>query len=284
MKNTLATGNTVTRKTWLFAARLTGVVLGMGCVHLAAAQGWNVHPALTDRYSLQIGAYYPTADTTASLNGTGGRIGTSVNFEDDLNLTDRKMVPQFLANVRLWEKWRVEAEYFSLHRSGARAVGRTINWGDNTYNVGTTVSSEFDSDIYRLSLGYSFIKDNQKELGAVLGLHVTDFSASLSAPAAGARTGDGLAPLPTVGLYGAYAFTPRWLLSGRVDYFTLNYNDYDGSLTNLNIGVDYRFTRNFGVGLAFRHVDYKVTASKTSYTGELQYKFNGPMIYGVASF
>jgi predicted porin len=121
-------------------------------------------------------------------------------------------------------------------------------------------------------------------LGAVLGLHVTDFSASLAAPAVGARTGDGLAPLPTVGLYGAYAFTPRWLLSGRVDYFTLNYNEYDGSLTNLNVGVDYRFTRNFGAGLAYRYVDYKVTASKTSYTGELQYKFSGPMLYGVASF
>ena len=284
MKNTLATGHALTRKGWLLAAQLTGIALGMSCVQFAAAQGWSVHPALTDRYSLQIGAYFPQADTTASLNGTGGRIGTSISFEDDLNLKDRKTVPAILGNMRLGEKWRLEAEYFSLHRSGARAVGRTINWGDQTYNVGTTVSSEFNSDIYRLSLGYSFIKDNQKELGAVLGLHVTDFSASLAAPVAGARTGDGLAPLPTVGLYGAYAFTPQWLLSGRVDYFSLNYNHYDGSLTNFNVGVDYRFTRNFGVGLAYRYVDYKVTATKPAYTGEMQYKFSGPMLYGVASF
>src|SRR5262245_1800910 len=96
MKNALATGNAVTRKARLLAAQLAGAVLGMECVQFAAGQSWNVHPALTDRYSLQIGAYAPNADTTASLNGTGGRIGTSVSFEDDLNLKDRKTVPAIL--------------------------------------------------------------------------------------------------------------------------------------------------------------------------------------------
>lgn len=242
------------------------------------------HPGLTDMWSLQIGAYRPQVDTTASLNGTGGRVGTAISFEDDLNLTDRKTMPAILASVRLWERWKVEAEYFSLHRSGTRAVNRTINWGDNTYPIGTVVNSEFDSDIYRLSLGYSFIKDGQRELGIALGVHVTDFEASLSAPGPGTRKGDALAPLPTIGIYGAYAFSPKWLVSGRLDYFSLKYEDYDGSLTNASIGVDYRFTRNFGVGLAWRHVDYDVDVTKTNYTGGVRYKFNGPMLYGVASF
>src|SRR6185295_18234301 len=113
----------------------------------------------------------------------------------------------------------------------------------------TNVHSQFDSDIYRLSGGYSFLKDNKSELGATLGFHVTQFKTALSATGVGANSNDTLAPLPTVGLYGAYAFTPQWLLSGRVDYFSLNYNDYDGKLINFSAGVDYRFTRNFGVGL-----------------------------------
>lgn len=251
---------------------------------IAAAQQSGAHPGLQDRFTIQIGAYAPNADTTAYLNSSALARGTSISFEEDLNLTDRKTVPAILASLRLGERWRVEGEYFSLHRSGARAISRTINWGDNTYALGTTVSSTFDTDIFRLSVGYSFIKDNQRELGAVLGLHATDFTATLSAAGVGARTGDGLAPLPTIGVYGAYAFTPKWLLSGRLDYFSMNYNEYDGSLVNFSVGVDYRFTRHFGVGLSYRHVDYDVTATKSSFNGGLNYKFNGPMIYGIASF
>jgi opacity protein-like surface antigen len=242
------------------------------------------HPGLTDRWTLQIGAYFPQVDTTASLNGTGGRVGTSINFEDDLNLTDRKVMPSILASVRLGERWRFEAEYLSLRRSGSRTISRTINWGDSTYPIGATVHSEFDSDIYRLSGGYSFIKDSQRELGIALGLHATDFSTSLSATGVGVRSGETLAPLPTIGLYGAYAFSPKWLVSGRVDYFSLSYEDYDGSLTNLSIGVDYRVARNFAVGLAWRHVDYDVSVTKPHFTGGIRYKFNGPALYGVLSF
>jgi len=271
-------GNTA-RPAWQAGLALLGVIT---CGVAAGQQG--IHPALQDRFSVQIGAYAPNADTTAYLNSSTLARGTSINFEEDLNLTDRKTVPAILANLRLGERWRVEAEYFTLHRSGARALSRTINWGDNVYNVGTTVSSQFDTDIFRLSVGYSFIKDNQREFGAVLGLHATDFTATLSAAGVGARTGDGLAPLPTIGVYGAYAFTPKWLVSGRLDYFSMNYDEYDGTLINFSAGVDYRFSRHFGVGLAYRHVDYDVTSTKTNFNGGMNYKFNGPMLYGVASF
>jgi outer membrane autotransporter protein len=266
-------------------AQVAFAVVALAACGLVAAQAtWNVHPALQDRWSIQLGIYAPEAETNAFLNNAAGGRGTSINFEDDLNLDDRKTMPAFLASVRLGERWRVEAEYFSLHRSGSRAISRTINWGDNTYPIGTVVTSKFDSDIYRLSGGYSFIKSNQAEAGVALGAHVTDFNASLSATGIGTATGDTLAPLPTIGIYGAYAFTPRWLLSGRLDYFSLNYDKYDGTLVNFNIGVDYRFTRNFGVGVGYRHVDYDVTATDSGFNGGINYKFSGPSLYGVVSF
>jgi opacity protein-like surface antigen len=250
---------------------------------LATAQPVS-HPGLTDRWSLQIGVYAPEVATTASLNGTGGRIGTAISFEDDLNLDDRKTMPSILASMRIGERWKIEAEYLSLKRSGTRTISRTINWGDNTYPIGATVNSEFDSDIYRLSAGYSFIKDSQRELGVALGLHATDFSMSLASTTGGVRSTDALAPLPTIGLYGAYAFSPKWLLSGRFDYFSLKYEDYDGSLANLSIGVDYRLARNFALGVAWRHVDYDVDVTKAHFTGGVRYKFSGPALYGVLSF
>jgi opacity protein-like surface antigen len=261
-------------------------LVGIFLSGLAAGQeaNWTVNPGLQNRWTLEIGAYAPTLKTTANLDSTTLGVGTSVNFEEDLGLDDRKVNATVLGRVRLGERWRIEAEYFALNRSGTRTISRTINWGGNSYPIGIVVSSEFDSDIYRFSGGYSFIKDAQAELGVTLGFHVTDFVISLGAAGVGTKTADALAPLPTIGVYGSYAFTPRWLLSGRVDFFSLNYNEYDGSLVNFMAGVDYRFTRNFGVGLAYRYVDYDLTATRSSFTGSVKYEFSGPMLYVIGSF
>ena len=261
-------------------------LIGMTACGLAAAQesGWTEHPALQDRWAIQIGAYRPNVRTTANLNGSGGRVNAAVDFEDELNLADRETMPTFLLSARLGARWKIEGEYFALNRSGTRAVGRTIDWGDHTYTLGTVVTSSFDSEIYRLSGGYSFIKDSKNEVGAVLGLHVTEFKTSLSAAGVGVETHDTLAPLPTIGIYGARALTPKWLLSGRIDYFSLNYDDYDGSLLNFNVQVDYRFARHFGAGLGYRSVDYDINVTKAKYNGGINYKFHGPVFYAVATF
>jgi len=261
-------------------------VLGISLSGLAVGQdaNWTVHPALQDRWSFDLGAYSPDIKSSASLNSTTNGRGTTVNLEDILGLSDHKTVGEILGRVRLGEKWRIEAEYFSLNRSSSRAISKDINWGDNTYTVGTVVASEFNSDIYRLSVGYSFIKNTEGELGVAIGAHVTDFSTSLSAGSVGGGNRDTLAPLPTVGLYGAYAFTPRWLLSGRGDIFSIKYGDYDGTLVNATAKLDYRVSRHFGVGVGYRYVDYDVNMTKTNFTGNINYVFNGPTVYATTSF
>jgi opacity protein-like surface antigen len=261
-------------------------LLAMLACGLAAAQtaAWATHPSLQDRWNFQLGVFIPSVDTKARLNSSTRAIGTEISFEDDLGFSDRETTGAFLGSVRLGERWKIEAEYLPLRRSSSRAVSRTINWGDNVYTVGTVVSGDFDSDVIRISGGYSFIKDAQKELGISLGLHATDFKISLAATGVGGQTADTLAPLPTIGVYGAYAFTPRWLVSGRLDYLSLNYGDYDGSLVNFNVGVDYRFSRNFGVGIGYRYVDYDLTVSKSKFNGSVNYQFNGPLLYVVGSF
>jgi hypothetical protein len=251
---------------------------------LAQQAGWTVHPALQDRWAFQLGVYSPKVNTTFRLNGTGGLIGTEVNAEEDLGLRERNDMPAFLASVRLGERWKLEFEYLSLERENSRSLSRTINWGDNTYTIGASVNSSFNTDIYRLSVGYSFVKDVQKEFGVVLGLHATDILARINAAAVGTEEGDVLAPLPTIGIYGAYAPTPRWLISGRVDVFSLKYEEFDGQLVNTTLGVDYRIWRNLGLGAAWRYIDYDLSVAASRYEGAINYRFSGPLLYLVSSF
>ncbi|MDX1440557.1 MAG: hypothetical protein R3284_11715 [Rubricoccaceae bacterium] len=261
----------------LWGALTAGIASG-------AETNWTVHPYLQDKWNFQLGVFYPTVDTSARLDSSTLQRGTEIDFEGDLALDDRKALGSIFGSVRLGEKWRIELEYFGLNRSGTRQINRTINWGDNTYPINAAVNSSFDSDVYRLSGGYSFVKDDKKEFGAALGLFTTYFEASLSSAAGGFRKADTLAPLPTIGAYGAYAFDPRWLAYGRADYFWINYDDYDGSLINTQIAAEYRFTRRFGVGLGYRYVKYNLQSTDTKWHGDITYKFHGPNLYFTASF
>jgi hypothetical protein len=93
------------------------------------------------------------------------------------------------------------------------------------------------------------------------------------------RRRDVLAPLPTLGLFGTYEIANNLTLGGRVDFMSLGIDDYDGRLLNLLANLIYRFIENAGIGIGFRHVDYRVDVEKNDWVGRADYKFSGPTVF-----
>ena len=260
---------------------------------LACVSGAASAETPQDRYWMGLEYFYPTISTTAHIDATAtSRPGTTIKLEDELDLNDRKGTPYLDFGMRLGENWRLEFEYYSLKREATKVLTRQIDWGDTTFPVGANVSSKFDSTIYRLTGGYSFIKSQQAEAGVGFGLHITDFTTQLSGQGTGVLTGtafqreahDALVPLPTVGLYGSYVVSPVLIVRGRVDFLSLKYGDYDGRLVNWMAALDWRFSKNVGAGFGYRYVDYRVEATKSDFTGEVKYTFKGPTIFINAGF
>jgi len=245
-----------------------------------------------DRYWAELEYFFPTISSTARLDFPTTNIpGTQVKLEDDLGLADRKGTPYLLLGMRMGERWRLELEYYQLNRSSTLTIGRDIQWADVTFPVSATVSSTFDTSIYRLVGGYSFYRTPRAEVGAAIGLHITDFKVSLSGQGNGpaglgfqSEKRDQLVPLPTVGLYGSYLLSEQWVLRGRVDYLSLHYQSYDGSLTNWLLALDWRFARNWSTGLGYRFVDYKLESTKPRFHGQINYRFKGPTLFVAATF
>ncbi|MGY4830044.1 hypothetical protein ACVNIS_15855 [Sphaerotilaceae bacterium SBD11-9] len=255
----------------------------------AAAQG----PVESQRYWFELGAFMPNVNSSARFdNKNTGRPGTSVDFEDDLDLADRRTLPTLLFGTRFGDNWRMEFEYFELKRTGSRSLSRDISFGDADFTVGASINSEFSSKVYRLSGGYSFYKTPDAEIGGVLGLHITDFivalegQASVNGGAVALRSErkTQLAPLPTLGLYGSYAFSPAWDISGRADYFTVKIDQYKGRLLNLQGAVRYHFTPTWSLALGYRYDDYRLDGDGEDWTGEVKYRFAGPQLTLRAGF
>jgi opacity protein-like surface antigen len=267
---------------------LFGLGAAPAALLLLSASAWAERP--TDQYWLQLHAFRPTIESTARADALAtNRPGTELSFEDDLGMSDRETLPSVLLGMRFFDNWRFDFEYYTLKRDASRVTEREINFGDESFDLATQLSSSFESSIYRLTVGYSFIKSQEVDLGVAIGLHLTDFELTLAGAnnlggSVRRETKDALAPLPTIGLYGSYAFSPAFGVRARADLLSLEYGDYDGSLTNVELAVDWRFHPNYAVGAAYRYVNYELKASSSSWNGEVNYKFKGPTLFFEAAF
>jgi hypothetical protein len=247
---------------------------------------------IDDRYWLELQAFWPDIDTSVAVSSADGTRGTSIDLESDLDLRDRKSLPAFYAGARIGDRWSIVGEYYALNRSGSTSASRDLTFDGVTFDAGATVASQFDTDVYRMAVGYSFVRNGKADLGVAVGLHVTQFTVGLAGQAhvgaaavqSESRKRDALAPLPTLGLYGSYQATPKVVVGGRVDYLSLKVSDYDGRLINAQASVTYRLFKNVGVGAMYRYVDYELGIDKERWSGDVAYAFKGPSLFLQVAF
>jgi hypothetical protein len=185
------------------------------------------------------------------------------------------------------EHWRVEFNYFWTSRSGSKTTDHDIQWGDVVYPGNTQVSSKVNFSDLRTSVGYSFYKTSDKELGVGFGLHVLGWQASLSTPTQGTEKRNVLAPLPVLSVYGGFALDEQWSVGARLDEFSLTYAQYHGGITVLGLNLLYQPFRHIGFGLGYTalFLNFSTTSSGLgSFQGKLNQNLQGPSFYVTASF
>lgn len=246
---------------------------------------------LDDTVWVELAAYRPKVHSAVRLDSDTER-GTDLRAEDDLGMKDHPTMPAFLMGLRLADRWRAELEYFNLNRERHALVfpGDGVDFGDGTFNA--ALGARVDIRTFRLSGGYSFVRTPESEAGLVLGVHVTKFVMGMNGDAIvnGASTPlfevdkRRSVPAPTLGAYAAHDFAAGWLLDGRVDLLKFNTRGYRGHLINAQANIQYRLTRNFGLGVGWRLDDMRLEGSGASFNGKIEYRFNGPQMFLSAGF
>ncbi len=242
-----------------------------------------------DRYSVIVGGYFPQSDTDIRVDGSNGLIGSSLDLEDDLNIDRQKMLFNFGVTRRIREKHRVEFEWFNLRRDGFTVLQEEIVFDGTDFQIDATIDSFLDTDIFRIGYAYSLIREPKKEFGVHAGLHVTEIGVGireLDVNGDTTQTEDTFvtAPLPVVGLQGAWNFAGRWSVHGRWQLFRLEFDDYKGALDHFAIYLEHATFHNVGLGLGYDyfHVDLKIT--DPPFLGHVDWDYGGPSLYVHAHF
>lgn len=280
----------ITKRHW--RTPRTACLCAATCCAFALASSARAQ-TLDNKYWVSVMAFYPKIDTNVrvAVEGPNQPVGTDIDFEKDLNMDDNEVLPSVTAGAR-FGRFIIGADFYKLKRNGNIALARDITFDGVTYPVAANVESGFDSDIYRLTVGYAIVQTPTLELGAALGAHVTRFDLSLAGQSAAGSEGvqiesrrrDVLAPLPTLGLFGTWKVAPKFELNARVDYLSLKIDQYDGRLVNAQVGANYAIFKNVAVGVAYRYVDYRVGIEKDRWNGRIRYKLKGPALVFQASF
>ncbi len=248
--------------------------------------------SLEKTWLLQVGAYFPAVDSSLRVDGSGGQVGTVVDFERDLGFERNGVLPAFMAEWRPGDDWVVNAEYYALGRDSTATLAQDIIIGDTTFPVNGSVSAGFDSDIFRFTVGNRFFQRPNLEIGAAIGLHGTDFSVfvegegSVADQTASFRSESRsvFAPLPTIGLFLNARPAKKVQVNARFDWLSLTIDDYNGRLVNTEVSASYSVHPNIDIGAMYRLVDYAVRVKREDWNGRVDYQFRGPAIFVQVGF
>jgi hypothetical protein len=242
------------------------------------------HRLLNDSFRFSLGGFRAESTTEARLSTASGGTGVDVNFEDMLGLDKIRLIGEASLYWRFTERWRVDLGYWNLNRHGTRTLEQDVNWGGNTYPIGTTVDSKYRISDLRAAVGYSFFRRPDKELGFGFGLHRAGIETSLDAAGIGATNQNVTAPLPFLMLYGNFALTDTWALSLRSDWLSLSYDKYSGGIRATAVDFVYQPFAHWAFGFGVHSLTVKLDVNNPTSQLQTRLVFQGPAAFASFSY
>ena len=253
------------------------------------AQDFDYHPILSDNFYITLGAFRSSNSFNISAEGDlGDGIEEEINFGKSIGVDESTTL--FFSEMR-WKfgktrKWSLFGQYFDANSSGEAVLDEDVEWQDNIYKEGSLVGAGVGIAVYRVFIGRSFVKNQQHDFGVGAGIHNLDLSAfmegevSIDEATTDFRRGEASAnqPLPNIGVW--YNFSParKWLIHARVDWISASIDEYDGSLWNSAIGVNYQAFPHVGFDLAYTYFDLNLNVNKSDWQGGINASYSGPVI------
>jgi hypothetical protein len=244
--------------------------------------------SITD-FTFRVGFYDISSNTKIRLNALGGRIGTSIDLEDDLNLDEKKSTSYLAFSWRMAGRHSLQVEQFTLNRDGNQTLTGEIEFGDEVFEFGAVVDSFFNTKVTRVSYAY-LLRDTEKfALALSAGLHITALATGVAEISSQIRKRGGTlasvtAPLPVVGITGSWKFGDKLFLYGRAQVFRLSTSDFSGRLDHASVKLEYNAFEHVGMGIGYDLFGLNLDIDRGLWDGNVKFTFRGPIVYLTGRF
>jgi hypothetical protein len=227
---------------------------------------------LFDKFNFKLEGSWVGLTTEIRLDSELLGEGTTLNFEDDLDLGPSKTIPTLAFEWQIARKHKLGVRWQDITRDSTAQALTDIQWGDETIPINADISLGFDVTQTFIDYAYyPWVKDRWAA-GFGLGLRWMDLQATLSYrgetdedEVEGSSDVKGSAPLPYLYFEYRRLFSERWRFITGLGWLYISIDDISGGQWIGKVGIEYLAGKRwaFGAAINVATIDVDWDAIKT---------------------
>ena len=219
---------------------------------------------LFDKFNLRLEGSLVQITTEIRLDSEMLGRGTTLNFEDDLDLDDAKLIPSLSFEWQIARRHKLGVRWQDISRDSNAQALEEITWGDEVIPVDADIALGFDIVQYFVDYAYYPWVKERWAAGFGLGVRWMEISANLDWSAAGGEIegsgstdAQGTGPLPYLYFEYRRLLSDHWRFKTGLGWLAVKVDDIEGSQYVGKVDIEYLAGRRWGFGAAlnFAKVD-----------------------------
>ena len=232
----------------------------------APAEAQQDYGPLFDKFNLGIGGSWVGLATEIRLDSEVLGVGTTLSFEDDLDLDSNQTIPTVSFNWQIGRKHKLGFRWQDITRDSSAQALTEIQWGDETIPIDAQIGLGFDITQSFLDYTYYPWVNDRWAAGFGIGLRVMDFQATLAWNEGenieeGSSEIKGTGPLPYLYFEYRRMFSDNWRFTTGFGWLYIEIDDIKGGQWIGRAGIEYLLGDHWAFGgalnLARIDVDWK---------------------------
>jgi hypothetical protein len=234
---------------------------------------------------ISVGLYKNNTSSKVIRFPTAGGPAEEVSLEDVLGVNRKDDVLLIEGVLRFAHFHRVQFGYFELGRDSTTTLLEDLPIGDEVFPAGTQINVDTSLETWRFAYGFSLMNDAQKEVGLLVGMHMTKVDARIASTQTGQFVESEInTPLPVVGAFGSVALGEKTNLMARLEIFRMEFDVYEGSLNAAHLALNHYFTEKIGVGIGYNYYGMNLESPESGLRGSIELRHYGPIVFASFTF
>jgi len=242
-------------------------------------------PAPLDRLSISFGDFYPTVETRVAANGPG-IMGSEVDFQRDLGLSEHRSLPAFRVDALLFDSQGLSLGGYTYSKQASARLNRDLVFDDDVFRVNAFVDAKLTLRVYHAEWRWWFAPGDNDVIGLGLGAAYYDLHGTIDAGLSindgavhgrGSAEDNAIAPLLTLGW--RHSLNDAWRVYADVSGVRKPFGTLQGHLLNGTLGLEFMPWKNAGLAFEYSANNLDLKADKSDWEGRARLHFYGPAAY-----
>jgi hypothetical protein len=267
------------------------VAVALGALALAAlpAEAQRDVEPLFDTFNLKLEGSWVALSTEVRLDSKESGRGTTLTFEDDLNLDSSKTVPSLAFEWQISHRNRLGVRWQDIDRDSSSQALTEFRWGDEVVPVDAAVTLSFDVTQYAIDWTYYPWVRERWAAGFGLGLRVLEIGATLewqelNSGSGGAESSSVTGPLPYVNFEYRRLLGEHWRMTAGLGWLDVTVEDISGGQWLARASLEYLLGERWAFGGSVNLSTIDADAESADFIGSIAFDVNDVSLFARVRF